>query len=104
MANNFEKRTDPSETSKIIKSVISLSHIYTTLRLHNLKIQTFRKFPAMHGGEIIKDHKEETQNLCKEINLLSPEINTRAYVDDGPVMDKAWAVRSGIGWMGRIQT
>jgi epoxyqueuosine reductase len=39
--------------------------------------------------------------LCSEIEEISQGIKTKYYIDDGPVMDKAWAVRSGIGWMGK---
>ncbi|MBK6771158.1 MAG: tRNA epoxyqueuosine(34) reductase QueG [Ignavibacteria bacterium] len=102
MANNFEKRTDPSEIMEDIRSVISLSYLYDTPVAHseNRNIPKISRY-AWGERDYHKIIKKKLKNLCNVINSLSPEIKTRAYVDDGPVMDKAWAVRSGIGWMGK---
>ena len=102
MANNFEKRTDPSEIMEDIRSVISLAYLYDTPVAHseNSNIPKISRY-AWGERDYHKIIKKKLKNLCNVINSLSPEIKTRAYVDDGPVMDKAWAVRSGIGWMGK---
>ncbi len=102
MANNFEKRTDPSEIMEDIRSVISLAYLYDTPIAHseNRNIPKISRY-AWGERDYHKIIKKKLKNLCNVINSLSPEIKTRAYVDDGPVMDKAWAVRSGIGWMGK---
>ena len=102
MANNFEKRTDPSEIMEDIRSVISLAYLYDTPVAHseNRNIPKISRY-AWGERDYHKIIKKKLKNLCNVINSLSPEIKTRAYVDDGPVMDKAWAVRSGIGWMGK---
>ena len=102
MANNFEKRTDPSEIMEDIRSVISLAYLYDTPVAHseNRSIPKISRY-AWGERDYHKIIKKKLKNLCNVINSLSPEIKTRAYVDDGPVMDKAWAVRSGIGWMGK---
>ena len=56
----------------------------------------------MHGEKIIilssGKNLDELETMLKEIE---PEFETLSYVDTGPVMDKAWAVRAGIGWMGK---
>ncbi len=102
MANNFEKRTNPSKIMEDIRSVISLAYLYDTPVAHseNRNIPKISRY-AWGERDYHKIIKKKLKNLCNVINSLSPEIKTRAYVDDGPVMDKAWAVRSGIGWLGK---
>lgn len=98
----FEKRRDASLIMEDIKSVISLAYLYDTPFNHS-DAPRIPKISRYAWGE--KDYhkvlKKKLKKVCAEIDSLSPEIKTRAYVDDGPVMDKAWAVRSGIGWMGK---
>ncbi len=98
----FEKRRDASLIMEDIKSVISLAYLYDTPFNHSAA-SLIPKISRYAWGE--KDYhnvlKKKLKRVCAEIETLSPEIKTRAYVDDGPVMEKAWAVRSGIGWMGK---
>jgi epoxyqueuosine reductase len=98
----FDKRRDASLIMEDIKSVISLAYLYDTPFNHSVAPR-IPKISRYAWGE--KDYhkvlKKKLKKVCAEIDSLSPEIKTRAYVDDGPVMDKAWAVRSGIGWMGK---
>jgi len=98
----FEKRKDVTLIMKDVKSVISLAYLYDTPFNHSL-IPGIPKISRYAWGE--KDYhniiKKKLKKICAEIESLSPEIKTRAYVDDGPVMDKAWAVNAGIGWLGK---
>ncbi|HTX87956.1 MAG TPA: tRNA epoxyqueuosine(34) reductase QueG, partial [Bacteroidales bacterium] len=52
-----------------------------------------------------KDHhpvmKARLQDLTRFIAGLSPGIRTLAFVDSGPVLEKAWAQRCGVGWQGK---
>lgn len=102
MNNNFEKRTCPELILENVKSVISLALLYDTPFSHSddpgtAKISRY----AWGKKDYHKIIKNKLKHLCKEIESLSPGIKTRFYVDDGPVMEKAWAARSGIGWHGK---
>lgn len=102
MENNIEKRVNPFLVMEDVKSIISLALLYDTPVLHsddsNLpKISRY----AWGKRDYHKIIKSKLKQICKDIELLSPEIKTKFYVDDGPMMDKVWAVRSGIGWMGK---
>ena len=41
------------------------------------------------------------ENLEEQLCDIDPKFNCKSYVDTGPLMDKVWAVKSGIGWMGK---
>lgn len=102
MENNIEKRVNPFLVMDDVKSIISLALLYDTPVLHsddsNLpKISRY----AWGKRDYHKIIKSKLKQICKDIELLSPDIKTKFYVDDGPLMDKVWAVRSGIGWMGK---
>lgn len=100
--NSFEKRLDPLKVKENTKSIISLAYIYDTPVLHS-KDPNIPKISRYAWGkrDYHKVTKKKLKSVCNDIEELSPGIETRSYVDDGPVMDKAWAVRSGIGWMGK---
>jgi epoxyqueuosine reductase len=100
ISRNVGKREDASLILNGIKSVISLSYIYDTPFEHR---ESFPKISRYAWGE--KDYhkvlKKKLKAVCKEIETLCDDVQTKFYVDDGPVMEKAWAVKSGIGWMGK---
>ncbi|MEO8665952.1 MAG: tRNA epoxyqueuosine(34) reductase QueG [Ignavibacteria bacterium] len=102
MNGSYEKRINPSFIMEDIRSVISLAFLYDTAVAHP-EDNNIPKISRYAWGE--RDYhkviKKKLKILCEEIESISPEIKTRYYIDDGPVMDKAWAVRSGIGWMGK---
>lgn len=102
MNKSFEKRTDPRLVMHDVKSVISLAYLYDTPVPHseNKKIPKISRY-AWGERDYHKVIKSKLKILCKEIEMISQEIKTLYYVDDGPVMDKAWAVRAGVGWMGK---
>ncbi len=102
MANNIEKRTDPLLIMEDAQSIISLSYLYDTPFEHheNPDIPKISRY-AWGSRDYHKIIKKKLKALCKVIDSIAEGVKTRAYVDDGPVMDKAWAVRSGLGWMGK---
>lgn len=102
MANSFEKRTDPSLIMQNVKSVISLSYLYDTPFEHSgsKNVPKISRY-AWGTRDYHKIIKKKLKALCREIEEIHENFRTRPYIDDGPVMDKAWAVRSGLGWMGK---
>ncbi|MEO8446848.1 MAG: tRNA epoxyqueuosine(34) reductase QueG, partial [bacterium] len=103
--SSFEKRTDPSLIMDDVKSVISLAYVYDTPIAHSedKNIPKISRY-AWGSRDYHKVLKKILKELCADIESLSPHIKTKFYVDDGPVMDKAWAVRSGVGWLGKNAT
>ena len=99
MENHFDKRLDPRLLVPGAKSVVSLLLNYYT---DELQVEGAPKISKYAYGEdyhfVIKDKlKQLFQTIQEEIG----EVNGRVFVDSAPVMDKAWAVRSGLGWMGK---
>lgn len=102
MEKNLEKRTFPAKMMDDAKSVISLAFIYDTPFEHSSKKEV-AKISRYAWGEIDyhKFLKKKLKALCGEIENLQDGIKTKFYVDDGPVLEKAIAVRAGIGWQGK---
>ncbi len=99
MDNNFDKRLDPTKLVEGSKSVISLLLNYypeKTQREDSYKISKYAYGRDYHF--VIKDKlKQLLQFMQDEIG----EIDGRAFVDSAPVMDKVWAAKSGLGWIGK---
>ncbi len=102
MERSYEKRTDPSKVMSDVRTVISLSYHYDTPyeHSHSADVPKISRY-AWGTRDYHKIIKGKLKKLCAEIERTSEAINCRYYTDDGPVMDKAWAVRSGLGWMGK---
>ncbi len=101
MEKNWEKRFDVSKILPDAKSVISLALNYNTNHNHSgdkLKGKVSRYAWGRDYHLIIREMLEEFEN---ELKKYKPDLISKSYVDTGPVMDKAWAVKAGIGWMGR---
>lgn len=102
MNNTFDKRIDPKLVMEDVKSVISLAYLYDTPVAHSddKNIPRISRY-AWGERDYHKVLKKKLKTLCNEIEAEQEGIKTKYYIDDGPVMDKAWAVRSGIGWTGK---
>jgi epoxyqueuosine reductase len=101
MERNVEKRLDVKNILPNAQSVISLAmNYYTDHQYSNEK--GFGKISRYAWGKdyhlVIWEKLEIFEEQLKEIDS---SFNCLTYVDTGPVMDKAWAVRSGIGWLGK---
>jgi epoxyqueuosine reductase len=101
MTKNFEKRKNVNQILNSAKSVISLALNYYTDRMHSNQIG-YGKISRYAWG---KDYHliiwDKLELLEEELKKIEPGFESISYVDTGPVMDKAWAVKSGIGWMGK---
>lgn len=100
LENHFDKRLDPTLLVPGAKSVVSL--IYNYFPQEDLTEKTDLKIARYSYGEdyhfVIKDKlKQFLQRLQEEIG----EIHGRAFVDSAPVMERVWAQRSGLGWIGK---
>lgn len=99
MENYFDKRLDPTKLVEGSKSVISLLLNYypsETQREDSYKISKYAYGQDYH--DVIKAKLKE---LLHSIQENIGEVNGRAFVDSAPVLDKAWAQKSGLGWMGK---
>ncbi|MEN9998522.1 MAG: tRNA epoxyqueuosine(34) reductase QueG [Bacteroidota bacterium] len=100
MENHFDKRLDPRLLVEGAKSVVSLLLNYHTNQsqsdLSAPKISTYAYGEDYH--DVIKDKLKEFLSYIKS---TIGEVNGRVFVDSAPVMDKAWAKKSGLGWVGK---
>src|SRR3989344_6945300 len=99
MENHFDKRLDPRLLVEGSKCVISLLLNYFPSQTQNPTAPQISKYA--YGN----DYHDVIKSKCKElVEMLKAEIgefNGRCFVDSAPVMDKAWASRSGLGWIGK---
>lgn len=100
MANHFEKRTDPTKLVPGAKSVISLMYNYYTP-----EIQEDDEAPKIARYAYGKDYHFIVKDKLRTLfNFIEEEIGTvsgRYFVDSAPVLERDWARRSGIGWLGK---
>ena len=100
MENHFDKRLDPRLLVPGAKSVISL-----LLNYHTDQLQTHNEAPKISTYAYGQDYhfviKEKLKKLMHFIQTEIGEVGGRVFVDSAPVMDKAWAAKSGLGWVGK---
>jgi epoxyqueuosine reductase len=100
MARNFERRRDPRGIVPGANTVIMAGYNYFT-RNHkpdemNGKISRYAWGSDYH--DILLPKLKRVASFIEELN---PGARSRCYVDTGPVLERAWAVRAGLGWQGR---
>ena len=100
LANHFDKRTDPTLLVDGAKTVISLGLEYLPA-LPQPQDHTYKISKYAYGKDYHKVIKKKLIELLHFIQAEIGEVNGRAFVDSAPVMEKAWAQRSGLGWMGK---
>lgn len=100
MENHFDKRLDPRKLVDGAKSVISFG-----LNYYTESIQTDPNAPKISKYAYGTDYhfviKEKLKHLLEFINEQIGEVGGRAFVDSAPVLDRAWAKKSGLGWIGK---
>jgi len=100
LENHFDKRLDPRLLVPGAKSVVSL--IYNYFPEKKLTSGDEFKIAKYAYGEDYHDVvKDKLRTLMQNVQEKFGEIGGRAFVDSAPVMERAWAKRSGIGWIGK---
>lgn len=99
MENHFDKRLDPTKLVQDSKSVISLLLNYYP---EKDQIQnTFKVSKYAYGTDYHFVIKDKLKQLLLFIQDNIGEVHGRAFVDSAPVLDKVWAAKSGLGWIGK---
>lgn len=99
MENHFDKRLNPTLLVDDSKSVVSL-----LLNYYPSKVQTgdsFKISKYAYGQDYHFVIKEKLKEFLHSIQENIGEVSGRAFVDSAPVLDKAWAAKSGLGWIGK---
>ena len=100
MANHFDMRLDPRLLVPGAKSVISLLlNYYPEERQHDAAAPKVSKYA--YGEDYHKVIKRKLKELTHFIRTTIGDVNGRAFVDSAPVLDRAWAKNSGLGWVGK---
>ncbi len=99
MENHFDKRLDPTLLVDGAKSVISLLLNYYPESTQNPESYQISKYA--YGQDYHFVIKDKLKELLHFIQNEIGEVNGRAFVDSAPVLDKAWAAKSGLGWIGK---
>jgi epoxyqueuosine reductase len=100
LENHFDLRVDPRKLVPGAKSVISLMYNY-----HNPTLQTDPSAPKISqyafGRDYHKVVKKKLKHLFNYIQESIGEVNGRYFVDSAPILERDWAKRSGLGWVGK---
>lgn len=99
MENHFDKRLDPRLLVDGSKSVISLLLNYYPSEQQNPESYKISKYA--YGEDYHFVIKDKLKSLLQFIQEEIGEVNGRVFVDSAPVLDKAWAAKSGLGWIGK---
>ncbi len=100
MENHFDKRLDPTKLVEGAKSVITLGYNYfpeeDLAQDDNYKIAKYA-----YGEDYHFVIKRKLRTLLEYVQETIGEVHGRAFVDSAPVLERAWAKRSGTGWIGK---
>ena len=100
MERNFDKRLDPTKLVPGAKSVVSLLYNY-----FHKESQSDTSAPKISKYAYGKDYhvviKDKLHELMQVLEEEIGEIHGRVFVDSAPVLDKAWAAKAGLGWIGK---
>jgi epoxyqueuosine reductase len=101
MEKNGEKRADPLKILPQAKSIICVAMNYYSPEKHSVEPQDARISRYAWGSDY---HDILTVRISELLDFIREQVENaegKVYVDTGPVMEKAWAVRSGLGWLGK---
>jgi len=99
MENHFEKRTDPRKLVEGAKSVISV--LYNYFPKEQQVNDTYKVSKYAYGKDYHYVVKDKLHQLFQFIKEEIGGVTGRVFVDSAPVMDKVWAAKSGLGWIGK---
>lgn len=99
MENHFDKRVDPRLLVEGAKSVVTLILNYFPEKKqpeHTYKVSKYA-----YGNDYHEVIKSKLKSLIDFIHQEIGEVCGRGFVDSAPVLERAWALKSGLGWVGK---
>ena len=99
MERNFDKRMDTRKLVDGSKSVISLLFNYCPSK--EINNNSFKISKYAYGNDYHFIIKDKLKTLLSSMRNEIGEIDGRVFVDSAPIMEKAWAKKSGLGWIGK---
>jgi epoxyqueuosine reductase len=99
MENHFELRVDPSRLVPGARSVITLLMNYFPAQTQTADTPQVAKYA--YGADYHEVIREKLNNLLRLIRSHIGEVEGRGFVDSAPVLERSWALRSGLGWIGK---
>jgi len=100
MENYFDKRLDPTLLVEDSKSVVSLMYNYYTPK-EQIDITAPKISKYAYGEDYHDVVKVKLKELLLFIQTEIGEVNGRCFVDSAPILERAWAAKSGLGWIGK---
>ncbi|MBL7751528.1 MAG: tRNA epoxyqueuosine(34) reductase QueG [Chitinophagaceae bacterium] len=99
MENHFDLRTDPRKLVPGARSVITLLLNYFPEKEQNTSAPQISKYA--YGKDYHEVIRSRLKDLLQMIREKVGDINGRGFVDSAPVLERAWAQKSGLGWVGK---
>ena len=99
MENHFDKRLDPTLLVPGAKSVVSLMYNYYPKEIQTDGIPKISKYAFGEDYHVVV--KDKLFSFVELIRERIGDVNGRVFVDSAPVLEKAWAAKSGLGWVGK---
>lgn len=98
MEKHFDLRIDPTKLVPGAKSVITLlKNYYPSTEINSeLKISKYA-----YGHDYHKVIKKQLKSFIQELQTNIGQFHGRGFVDSAPVLERAWATKSGLGWIGK---
>ncbi len=101
MERNIDKRKDVKKILESTKSIISLGMNYYVNEEYDVGKNIGKVSRYAWGRDYHFTIWEKLDELSEFLKKVNPKVELKTYVDTGPIMDKAWAVKSGLGWKGK---
>ena len=99
MENHFDKRLDPTKLVPGAKSVVSLIYNYFPREFQNENSYQIAKYA--YGEDYHHVIKKKLKSLVTILQSSFGDFNARVFTDSAPVMERSWAKKSGLGWIGK---
>lgn len=99
MTNHFDLRVDPTKLVPGARSVITFIKNYYPQQQQDASLPKISKYA--YGTDYHLVIREKLNGLLQIIREIAGDIQGRGFVDSAPVLERAWAVRSGLGWIGK---
>ena len=101
LANHFDKRLDPTKLVDDAKTVVSLIYNYFPENKLPESPDSIKLAKYAYGEDYHLVIREKLTAFLEELREEIGEINGRSFVDSAPVMERQWAQKAGLGWLGK---